>query len=197
MKRVLSVLALAAATTAIAVPASATPTDPNYRAVASGALESPPNASPGSSIITIDLGGTEAFVDVPFSGLLGTTTQAHIHCCTSSPFTGDAPVAVPFADFPTGVTSGSFTTAIPLDDAASFDPAFLSAHGGTVKGAASALVDAMNANEAYVNIHTSIYPEGEIRGWVVSAPVPEAAEWSMLALGLGGLMWMSRRRPMA
>jgi hypothetical protein len=197
MKRVLSVLALAAASTAIAVPASATPTDPNYRAVASGALESPPNASPGSSIITIDLGGTEAFVDVPFSGLLGTTTQAHIHCCTSSPFTGDAPVAVPFADFPTGVTSGSFTTAIPLDDAASFDPAFLSAHGGTVKGAASALVDAMNANEAYVNIHTSIYPEGEIRGWVVSAPVPEAAEWSMLALGLGGLMWMSRRRPMA
>jgi hypothetical protein len=137
-------------------------------------------------------------VDMPFRDLDGTTTVAHIHCCTSTAFTGTAPIAVPFPDFPTDVHAGTFSNAIALGDAASYDPAFVSAHGGTVQGAASALVDAINANEAYVNIHTSLYPEGEIRGWLVAAPpVPETAEWSMLAAGLAGLMWMSRRRPAA
>ena len=197
MKRVLSVLALAAASTAVAVPAGAAPADPSYRAVASGALESPPNASPGTSLVTIDLGGTQMLVDMPFRDLDGTTTDAHIHCCTSAAFTGVAPVAVPFQGFPTGVTAGTYSNAIPLDDEMSYDPAFVSAHGGTVSGATSALVDAINANEAYVNIHTNLYPNGELRGWLVAAPpVPETAEWSMLAVGLAGLMWMSRRRPM-
>ena len=92
MKHVLSVLALAAVSSAIAVPASATPADPTYRAVASGALESPPNASPGTSLVTIDLGGTEMLVDMPFRDLEGMTTEAHIHCCTSTAFTGVAAV---------------------------------------------------------------------------------------------------------
>ena len=197
MKHVLSVLALAAASSALALPASAASTDPAYRAVASGALESPPNASPGTSLVTIDLGGQQMFVDVPFRDLVGPTTDAHIHCCTSSPFTGVAPVAVPFQDFPMGVTAGTYNKAIALDDLTSYDPAFVSAHGGTVQDAAASLVDAINANEAYVNIHTSIYPEGEIRGWLVAAPVPEGTEWSMLAVGLAGLLWMSRRRPAA
>jgi hypothetical protein len=197
MKRVLSVLALAAASTAIAVPAAAAPADPSYRAVASGALESPPNPSPGTSLVTIDLGGKEMFVDLPFRDLDGTTLAAHIHCCTSTAFTGAAPVAVPFQDFPMGVTAGTYSRAIPLDDEMSYDPAFVSTHGGTASSAETALIDAINANEAYVNIHTSLYPNGEIRGWLVAAPpVPETAEWSMLAVGLAGLMWMSRRRPM-
>jgi hypothetical protein len=198
MKRVLSVLALAAASSAVAVPAGAAPNDPTYRAVASGALETPPNASPGTSLVTIDLGGKEMLVDMPFRDLDGTTTAAHIHCCTSTAFTGTAPIAVPFPDFPTDVHAGTYSNAIALGDAASYDPAFLTAHGGTVQGAATALVDAINANEAYVNIHTSLYPDGEVRGWLVAAPpVPETAEWSMLAVGLAGLMWMSRRRPAA
>jgi hypothetical protein len=198
MKHVLSVLALAAASSAVALPAGAAPNDPTYRAVASGALESPPNASPGTSLVTIDLGGKEMLVDLPFRDLTGTTTAAHIHCCTSTAFTGAAPVAVPFQDFPMDVHAGTYSNAIPLGDVASYDPAFVSAHGGTVQGAESALVDAINANEAYVNIHTSLYPNGEIRGWLVAAPpVPETAEWSMLAVGLAGLMWMSRRRPAA
>jgi hypothetical protein len=197
MKRVLSVLALAAASTAVAVPAGAAPADPSYRAVASGALQDPPNASPGTSLVTIEVGGTQMLVDMPFRDLLGTTTDAHIHCCTSAAFTGVAPVAVPFEGFPTGVHAGTYSNAIPLDDEMSYDPAFLSANGGTASSAESALIDAINANEAYVNIHTSLYPNGEIRGWLVAAPpVPEAAEWSMLAVGLAGLMWMSRRRPM-
>jgi hypothetical protein len=52
----------------------------------------------------------------------------------------------------------------------------------------------MNAHEAYVNVHTSTYPGGEIRGFVVAAPIPEPAEWAMLAGGLASLLWIGRRR---
>jgi hypothetical protein len=188
MKQVLSVLALAAA--ALATPAFAQ----TYRAVASGPAESPPNGSPGNSLVTIDIGASNLMVDMPFRDLVGTASAAHIHCCTTDAFTGTAAIAMPFDDFPTGARAGSYTRAIPLYDEASYDPAFLAAHGGTASGAASALVDGINANEAYVNIHTSAHPAGEIRGFIVAAPVPEPAEWAMLAGGLGGLLWAGRRR---
>jgi len=189
MKQVLSVLTLAA-TMGLAAPAFAQ----TYRAVASGPAESPPNGSPGNSLVTIDLSDSKLMVDMPFRDLVGNTVGAHIHCCTTDAFTGVAPVALPFDDFPTGVKAGQYNNAFALYDEASYDPAFLAAHGGTVRGAASALVDAINANEAYVNVHTSAYPNGEIRGFLVAAPVPEPAEWALLAGGLGTLLWMGRRR---
>lgn len=194
MKRILPILALTAAS-AIAAPALAQPNDPTYRAVASGALEVPPNASPGTSLVTVELSGDQLLVDAPFRDLDGTTTGAHIHCCTTAAFTGTAGIAVPFADFPTGVTAGTYGNAIALDDATSYDPAFLAAYGGSVTAASTALTDAIAANEASVNIHTSSYPNGEIRGWLVAAPpVPEPAEWALLGAGLGALTWMRRRR---
>jgi hypothetical protein len=195
MKHALSVLALAAAS--VAAPAFAQSGMTTWKAVAAGALEEPPNPSPGLSVTTIDLSGTQMFVDTPFSGLLGTTVMAHIHCCTTEAFRGVAPVAVPFDDFPTGVNAGTYANAIPLYEETSYDPAFLASHGGTPQGAASALLDAIAANEAYVNIHTSRYPNGEIRGFLVAAPVPEPGEWAMLGAGLSGLMWMRRRRSRA
>ena len=193
MKRVVPILALAAAS-ALALPALAQTATPTYRAIASGALERPPNASPGTSLVTIELPGRQLLVDAPFRDLLGTTTAAHIHCCTADPFTGVAPVALPFAGFPTGVTAGDYDAAISLGDPGSYDPAFLAAHGGTVRGAAAALVEAINANEAYVNFHTTAYANGEIRGFIVAAPVPEPAGWAMLGAGLAGLLWLQGRR---
>ena len=189
MKQVLSVLALAAAA-GLATPAFAQ----TYRAVLSGPGESPPNASPGTSLVTIDLNGTNLMIDAPFRDLLAPTTVAHIHCCTTTAFTGAAPPAIGFADFPTGVRAGSYSHSYSLSDDATYEPAFLSAHGGTATGAASALMDAINANEAYVNIHSTAFPNGEIRGFLVAAPIPEPAEWAMLAGGLAGLLWMGRRR---
>jgi hypothetical protein len=208
MKQVLSVLALAAAS-CLAVPALAQSTTPSsapgaytagagtyFTASASGALSVPPNASPGTSITKLDVGNSSMSVDVPFANLISPTSMAHIHCCTSGAFTGTAPIAVPFDGFPTGVTSGSYSNTFALDDPLTYDPGFLAANGGTPQSATTALLNAIAANEAYVNIHTTAFPQGEIRGWLVAAPVPEPGEWAMLGMGVGGLLWMGRRRRM-
>lgn len=193
MKRVLPILALAAASVLSSQSFAQTGT-PTYRAVAAGALEVPPNASPGTSVISIELPGRQLLVDAPFRDLLGTTTGAHIHCCTTDPFTGTAPIALPFTDFPTDVRSGEYSAAFNLGDAATYTPDFVAANGGTVQSASAALLAAIEGNEAYVNIHTTAYPNGEIRGFLVAAPIPEPAEWAMLGVGLAGLLMIGRRR---
>jgi len=192
MKRSLSILALAAA--AACAPALAQAQTSVIRAVASGPAESPPNGSPGSSVATFTLDGDIMTADVPFQDLLAGTTMAHIHCCTTAAFTGVAPIAIPFTDFPLGVTSGSYSASFDLSDATIYDPAFLAAFGGTPASAGAALIDGITANEAYLNIHTSQYPGGEIRGFLVAAPIPEPATWGMLGMGLAGLGMMARRR---
>jgi hypothetical protein len=204
MKHVLSTLALAAAsliTVSAAQAQAGTPgsggggPDQLWRAVAAGPLESPPNASPGSSITTVELSsGNLLLVDAPFKDLEGASMAAHIHCCTTQSFTGIAPIAVPFTGFPTGVMSGDYLNAIDLTSEGSFQSGFLSGNGGTASSATSALLAGINANEAYVNIHTNRFPNGEIRGWLVAAPIPEPATWAMLGMGLAGLGFMARRK---
>jgi hypothetical protein len=81
-----------------------------YIASLSGPAESPPNASPGTGMATVttdDVAHT-LFVDVTFSGLLGTTTASHIHCCTAAPGTGTAMVATTIPTF-----AGSFGVGLP------------------------------------------------------------------------------------
>jgi hypothetical protein len=189
MKQILSVLALAAAA-CLATPAFAQ----NFRANLSGPGENPPNPSPGTSLVAIDLNGTNLTVEAPFSDLVAPTTVAHIHCCTAQAFNGAAAPAIGFADFPTGVQAGTYSHSFSLSDATTFEPAFLAANGGTATSATSALLNAINANEAYVNIHSTLYPNGEIRGFLVAAPIPEPAEWALLVGGLASLLWIGRRR---
>jgi len=193
MKRSLSILALAAAAACAPAVAQAQ-ADTIIKATASGPGESPPNGSPGSSVAAFELDGNILRAEVPFRDLLGTTTMAHIHCCTTASFTGVAPIAIPFVDFPLGVTAGTYSHAFDLSDATVYDPAFLSAFGGTPQSASAALIDAINSSQAYLNIHTDRYPQGEIRGFMVAAPIPEPATWGMLAMGMAGLGMMARRR---
>jgi hypothetical protein len=190
MKHVLSVLALAASTGLASSMAGAQ----TFRAVEAGALESPPNASPGWGLTELTVSGTTVFVDSRFRDLLGTSTEAHIHCCTTTAFTGNAPIAVPFTGFPTGAHASTYNKGLDMSKDSAFDPAFLSGNGGTATSAFSALTTAIGAHEAYVNIHSNQFPNGEIRGWLVAAPIPEPASWAMLGVGLAGLGFMARRR---
>jgi hypothetical protein len=194
MKHVLSTLAFAASTLAVAAGAAAAPEF--FRATASGPSESPPNASPGFSVarFVIDEAAMQMSATVPFMDLTAPTVAAHIHCCTASPFTGTAAIATPFTDFPLGVTSGDYSRTFDLSNTATYEAAFLSANGGTAMSAATALLTGIRSNQAYMNIHTTAFPAGEIRGFLIAAPIPEPSSWAMLGVGLAGLGFMARRR---
>jgi len=157
-----------------------------------GTNENPPNASPATGIAAIDLDtDTRSLtIDVNFSGLLGTTTASHIHCCAATPAV-NAPVAtqVPtFSGFPLGVTSGSYLHTFDMTVASSYNPSFITANGGTVDGAYAALLSGMLDGQAYLNIHSSQFAGGEIRGTLTQVPEPAMLELIGLALvGLGAL----------
>jgi hypothetical protein len=59
-----------------------------------------------------------------------------------------------------------------LTDAGSWNPAFITASGGTTAGAEAALLAGLASNQTYLNIHTTNFGGGEIRGFLVAAPEP-------------------------
>jgi hypothetical protein len=99
------------------------------------------DASPGSGSVDVIYDSTThtLALQVTFSGLLGPTTASHIHATTASPGTGNAGVAttVPnFVGFPLGVFSGI----LDLTLLSSYNPAFVTANGGTADSAETALI---------------------------------------------------------
>jgi hypothetical protein len=169
-----------------------------YDVFMSGPDESPPNASPGAGFGTVDYNDVAHTLAVngSFSGLLGNTTASHIHAATPAPGVLTAGVATTtpsFAGFPLGVTSGTYSNILDLTQSSSWNPAYVSASGGTNALAEAALFAAMNAGEAYWNIHTSVVPGGEIRGFLIPV-VPEPATCGLLAFGAAALCGASRRR---
>lgn len=167
-----------------------------FTANLSGPAEAMPNNSPGigTTIVTYDPTLHTLRVQVTFSGLTGTTTAAHIHAPTMDPFTGAIGVATTtptFAGFPSGVTSGTYDNTLNLLSDSSYNPSFLAANGGAA-GAEAALVAALIQGRAYLNIHTTTFGGGEIRGFLVA--VPEPATMFLLATGLSGLAVKAYRK---
>ena len=199
MKRLLLLSAAIAAT--LVVTSQGVQSAPiSYIAFLDGPSESPPNASPGTgfSELDIDLVAHTMRVQVTFSDLLGTTTASHIHSPTPSPGTLTAGIATQtptFSGFPLGVTSGSYDMTFDLTMTSSFNAAFVTANGGTAAGAETALAAGLMGGLAYLNIHTSLVPGGEIRGFYL--PVPEPSAFVMLGLGglaLGAVRLVRRQR---
>lgn len=169
-----------------------------YVANLNGPSESPPNASPGTGFAEVDIDTTANTmrVQVVFAGLLGTTTASHIHSATATPGTGTAPVAttVPtFTGFPLGVTSGTYDHTFDMTLASSYNPSFVTANGGTPASAEAALFASIAAGTAYLNIHSTVVPGGEIRGFLQPA-APEPASLVLLAIGGLGIIAYGRRR---
>ena len=148
----------------------------------------------GTGTVTLDTDLNTLRVETTWSGLSGTTTVAHLHCCTASPGTGTANVAttVPsFPNFPTGVMAGNYDMTFDLGMDSTYNPAFITANGGTAAGAAAALIAGLDAGTVYLNIHSSTFMTGEIRGFPV---VPEPATGTLLLVALVALGAGGRRR---
>lgn len=163
----------------------------------SGLAEDPPNASPatGSAVVVFDIDAHTLSLDVLFNGLVGTTTAAHIHCCTTIPGAGNVGVATEtptFGGFPLGVTGGMYAQTYDTTLAASWSPAFLAANGGTTAGAEAAFGAGLASGSAYLNLHTTAYGAGEIRAFL--QPIPEPGQWSMLLLGIPAVLAWRRRQ---
>jgi hypothetical protein len=166
-----------------------------YRADLSGANEVPANASPGTGfgIFTIDDVLNTLQVDITFSGLIGTTTASHVHCCAPlGTSVGVATQTPTFSGFPLGVTSGFYSHLFDLTLASTYNSAFVTAHGGTAAGAETALLAGIAAQQSYLNIHSTFAPGGEIRGQLLA--VPEPGTWTMMILGFGLAGVALRRR---
>ena len=113
-----------------------------------GAQETPPTGSPGTGTATVYIDGDTNLlcVSYSFSGLVAPATAAHIH---EAPPGVKGPVVIPFPTPPAATTgSGFFCTAVAPD-----------------------LLTRLSTNPGgfYVNVHSTVYPGGEIRGQLANA----------------------------
>jgi hypothetical protein len=168
-----------------------------YAASLSGANEDPKNSSPATGFTTVLIDDVTNMMTVKanFSGLTAPTTASHIHCCTVVPFEGKAGVATSlptFPAFPLGVTSGSYTETFDLLSLSTYNAGFVSGNGGNVESARQAFLAGLASGRAYLNIHTTAFPAGEIRGFLTE--VPEPGSIALFGLGMAGLATLLRRR---
>jgi hypothetical protein len=168
----------------------------SYFAILNGSNENPPTGSPGTGFatVTIDQVVNTMLVNVTFTGLSSGDTAAHIHCCVPpGGNTGVATTTPTFTGFPSGVTSGTYSNLFDMTLASSYNPAFVTANGGTTASAEAVLFAGITAGQAYLNIHTTNNPGGEIRGFLAPT-APEPSTLVLAGAALASLALLRRRR---
>ncbi len=172
MKRV---FAIAAASLALLASTSAAAVTITYNVVLSGTESVPVNVTTafGNATVTVDDVADTVSVILSWAGLTGgNPSAAHIHCCVDP--TANGPVVIPFTGFPT-TTSGTYSN--------------------TFTNISAANIAGIEAGLAYINIHNTVFPGGEIRGDILAvSPVPEPESVSLLLAGLAAVGLYRARR---
>ena len=202
-------LSIGAAAIAVTLTLSASAHQFHFTAPLTGVDEATPNNSPGvgSAIVTLDEDEITMRVQVSFGDLVGTVTSANLFAVTGERLAGtgiavinDAstePPTASFPDFPMGESSSAYDRTINLQLESSYEPGFVTAYGGSdpqfqIGTALNAIIESLNAGEAYLNISTTVYPDGEIRGFPIYVPgdfnnngVVDAADYTVWRDALG------------
>ncbi len=129
-----------------------------FKATLVGTGEVPSNASTGTgtAIVTVSGGLISFRVDV---GNIQNVILSHIHGPATT--SANAPVRVNFYVPPSGTTPLNFTTTTTLASGVAPLPIGISQ---------DSMVTLIRNGNAYVNVHTSQLPAGEIRGQLVKGP---------------------------
>jgi hypothetical protein len=141
-----------------------------FQAFLQGLNEVPANGSPASGFgqVVLNVSQTQITVDENWSGLTAPATASHIHGPAGAGT--NASVLFPFSGVPAS-TSG----AIP-EQSFAITPT---------------QVSQLFAGLYYMNVHTSTFPGGEIRGQLLLVPEPGTAA----LIGVGSLaLWIGRRK---
>jgi hypothetical protein len=121
----------------------------------------------GSASLTLD--GSSLSWHIEYSGLSGTSTTAHIHG-PAAPGSSASPVTSPFVGT-YGVKAGTFDGSATLT---------------------SQNITDLNAGLLYINIHSSTFGGGEIRGQITT--VPEPSTYALIGASALGALALRRRR---
>lgn len=147
-----------------------------------------PSDATGFARLYFDSDASTLRVSLTVDGLVGTLADGHIR--SPAPFGVNTGVSVGFPGLPLGSRSFSYETTLDLLNTATYRAAFLAANGGTAAGARDALITHLSTGLAYVNVHSTSRPAGEIRGQV---EVPAPAALALFGLGTAALGLIRRR----
>lgn len=144
------------------------PTLHKFKADLIGFDEVPSLSTPASGTFRMEIDPTDTSFDyeLSYSGLVGNVTQAHIHIaqkdvngaimvffCTNL---GNGPAGTQLCPGPNaGSVTGTITSADVVASAAG---------QGIAAGEFAEVLRAIRAGRVYVNVHSTVFPTGEIRG---------------------------------
>jgi hypothetical protein len=141
-----------------------------------GFEEVPALQSPGGGTFAAEIVGNEVHWELNYFNVKGNVTQSHIHfgqhgvnggisvfLCSNL---GNGPAGTQLCPNTDGLDAGTVSGTFTADDV--IGPT----SQGIGPGNFAALLRAMRAGIAYANVHTDIFPGGEIRGQLKFTPAP-------------------------